>query len=84
MSGLRSWKDLVLRMGNYPLGRMGQNFAKGPNIWKGNGNTTTLFFLKSLTILLKKSRGQVNTIVMEHFNSIYFHSSGTANKQHTC
>jgi hypothetical protein len=52
--------------------------------WKGNGNTTTLLLsLKGLEILHKKRRGQVKTIVMEHFNGILFHKSGLANKQHT-
>ena len=51
--------------------------------WKGNGNTTTLLLsLKGLEILHKKRRGQVKTIVMEHFNGILFHKSGLANKQY--
>jgi hypothetical protein len=41
---------------------------------KGNGNTATLLFsLKGLEILHQERRGQVETIVMEHFNSILFH-----------
>ena len=56
----------------------------GMNIWKGNGNTTTLLFsLKVFEILLQKRRAQVNIIVMKHFNGIFFHKSGPANKQHT-
>jgi hypothetical protein len=53
-------------------------------IWKGNGNTTTLLFsLKRLEIVHQEGRGQVKSIVMEHFNVILFHKSGSANKQHT-
>ena len=33
--------------------------------------------------LHQEGRGQVNTIVMEYFNSILFPKSETANKQHT-
>jgi hypothetical protein len=37
-------------------------------IWKGNGSTNTLlFFLKGHGILHQERRGQMNTIVMEHF-----------------
>ena len=53
-------------------------------MWKENGNTTTLSFsLKGLGILHQERRGQVKTIVMEHFKGIFFHKSGPANKQHT-
>ena len=41
------------------------------------------FPLKRLEILHQERRGQVNTIVMEHFNSILFHKSEPANKQQT-
>jgi hypothetical protein len=51
--------------------------------WKENVNTTTLFYLKVLEILYQERRGQVNTLVMEQFNSILFHNSGSVNKQHT-
>jgi hypothetical protein len=52
-------------------------------MWKENGNTTTLLFsLKGFGILHKERRGQVKTIVMEHFNGILFHRFGPANKQH--
>jgi len=38
-------------------------------MWKGNGSATTLLFsLKILEIVNKERRGQVKTIVMEHFN----------------
>ena len=58
--------------------------ANGMKMWKGNGNTTTLLFsLKGLEILHQGKRGQVKTIVMEHFSSILFHESGPANKQYT-
>ena len=33
--------------------------------------------------LHQERRGQMNTIMMEHFNSILFHKSGPANKPHT-
>ena len=63
---------------------MNHMLANGMKMWKGNGNTTTLLFsLKRLEILHKERRGQVKTIVMEHFNSILFYKSGPANKQHT-
>ena len=53
-------------------------------MWKGNGNTTTLLFsLKRLEIVHQERRGQVKTIVMEHFNGILFHKSGAVNKQNT-
>jgi hypothetical protein len=46
-------------------------------------NTTTLLFsLKGLEILYQERRGQLNTIVMEHFNSILLQSR-PANKQYT-
>jgi len=53
-------------------------------LWKGNGNTTILllFSLKEFEISHQQRREQVNTIVIEHFNSIFFHKSGPANKQH--
>ena len=60
------------------------NMANGMKMWKRNGNTTALlFFLKGFEILHQERRGQVKTIVMEHFNGILFHESGLANKQHT-
>ena len=58
--------------------------GNGMKIWKGNGNTKTLLFsLKRLEIVHQERRGQVKTIVMEHFNDILFNKSGPANKQHT-
>jgi hypothetical protein len=64
--------------------RMNHKLANRMKIWKGNGNTTTLLFsLKRLEIVHQGRRGQVKTIVMEHFNSILFHKFGPANKQHT-
>ena len=63
---------------------MNHELANGMKMWKGNRNNTTLLFsLKGLEILNQERRGQVNTIVMEHFNSILFHKSAPANKQHT-
>ena len=54
------------------------------NMWKGNDNTTKLLFSpKGLELLQQKRRGQVKTIVMEHFNGILFHKFGPANEQHT-
>jgi hypothetical protein len=32
--------------------------------------------------MFKERRGQVNTMLMEHFNNILFYKSGPANKQH--
>ena len=58
--------------------------TNGMETWKGNGNTTTLlFYLEGLEILHEERRGDVNTLLMEHLNSILFHKSGPANKQHT-
>jgi hypothetical protein len=63
---------------------MNHKLANGMKMWKENGNITTLFFsLKGLEILHQEGRGQVKTMVMEHFNGILFHKSGPANKQHT-
>jgi hypothetical protein len=63
---------------------MNHKLANGMKMWKGNGNTTTLLFsLKGLDILHQERKGQVKTIDVEHFNSILFHKSGPANKQHT-
>jgi hypothetical protein len=39
--------------------------------------------LKVLAISHQERRGQVKTIIMEHYNGILFHKSGPANKQHT-
>ena len=41
------------------------------------------FSQKELEILYQRRRGQVKTIVMDHFNSIIFRKSGPAYKQHT-
>jgi hypothetical protein len=51
-------------------------------MWKRNRNIIT-FSLKGLEILHQERRGQVNAIVIEHFNNMPFHKSGPANKQHT-
>ena len=40
-----------------------------------------LIFAKGLEILHQERRGQVNTLVMEHFNIILFHKFETAIKQ---
>ena len=42
-----------------------------------------IFFLEGLGILHQQRRGQVKSVVMEHFSSIVFHNSGPANKQLT-
>ena len=77
VSGYRSWKLLVLRMGHYLWKRMNHKLANGMDMWKGNSNTITLLFsLKELEVLHQERRGKVNTIVMEHFKSILFHKSG--------
>jgi hypothetical protein len=63
---------------------MNHKLANGMKVWKGKGNTTTLlFYPKELEILHKEKRGQVNTIVMEHFNGILSHKSGPPDNQHT-
>jgi hypothetical protein len=47
------------------------------------GNTTILLFSRKVHgILHQEIRGQVNTIVMEQFNSNLFQESGPAKKQH--
>ena len=43
---------------------------------------TLLFSLKGLEILHQERRGQMKTMVMEHFKGILFYKSGPANKQH--
>jgi hypothetical protein len=63
---------------------MNLKLANGIKMWKGNFNTTTLLFsLKGFEILHRDRRGQVKTLVMEHFNGIPSHKSGPTNKQHT-
>jgi hypothetical protein len=46
-------------------------------MWEGNGNNITLllFYLKGLEVLHKKRRGQVKTIVMEHFQKACSYTS---------
>ena len=62
---------------------MNHKLANGIKMRKGNGVTTTLLFsLKELEIVHHERRGQMKTIVMEHFNGILFHKSGPAIKQH--
>ena len=39
--------------------------------------------MERLEFVHQERRGQVKAIIMEHFNSILFHKSGPANKQHT-
>ena len=70
-------------MGNYPRRRTNNKLVNGMKMWKGNENTTTLFSMKEREILHQERRGQVTTIVMEHLNSILFHKSEPANRQHT-
>ena len=61
---------------------MNQKLANGMKMSKGNWNTTTLLvYLEGTVILHQERRGQVKTIVIEHFNSILFLKSGPANKQ---
>jgi hypothetical protein len=60
---------------------MNLKLANGMKMWKGSGNTITLLFsLKGLEISHVKRRGEVKTIMMEHFNGILFHKSGPTNK----
>ena len=62
---------------------MNHNLANGMVMCKGNGDTATLlFYLKGLEILLQGRRGQVNTIVIEHFKRFSFLESRPAKKQH--
>ena len=46
-------------------------------------NLTHIFSLKSLEILHQERRVQLNSTVMEPFNSILFHKSEPVNKQYT-
>ena len=46
-------------------------------------SVSVLFSVKGLGTLHQERRGQVNPIVMEHFNSILLFKSGPVNKQHT-
>ena len=63
---------------------MDHKLPKDMEIWKGKGNRITLpFSLKGLEILHQKRRGQVNTILIEHFKSILFHKFRPTNKLHT-
>jgi hypothetical protein len=48
--------------------RMNHKLVNFRKKWKGNGNNVTLLFS-----LKGEKRGQTNTIVMTHFNSILFH-----------
>jgi hypothetical protein len=84
MSWFRSGKLVVLRMRNYPRRRLKYKLANDMKMWNGKGKTTTLLFsLRGFEILHQERIGQVNITVMEHFNSILFHKSGPANRQHT-
>ena len=76
MSGQRSGQLLFIRMGDYPLKRMNHEQANGMKKETG-------ILPKGLEILHQERRGQMKTIIMEHFNGILFHKSGPANKQHT-
>ena len=63
-------------MRNCPWRRMNYKFM---NMWKGNGNSVRLLFsLRGLVILHQERRGQVKTIVMEHFSGNLVHKSGSA------
>ena len=64
MSGWRSERFLVLRMGNCSRRRIKCKLANGMKVWRGT-HTTTLFSLKELEILHRATRGQVQYIVME-------------------
>jgi hypothetical protein len=69
-------------MENYPSRRMDHKLASDI-MWKGNRNTTTLIFsLIGLEILHQERRGQGKIIMIEHINSILFHKSGPAKRQH--
>ena len=77
---MKTSSNVFVRMGNYPWRRINHKLATSMKIWKGKGSTTTLLFsLKELEILHQERRDQVNTTVMEHFNS----KSRPADKQVT-
>ena len=65
---------LVLWLENYPCGSMSHKSSKSIKIWKGNGDTITLFYLKGIQISHQVRRRKVNIIVIEHFNNILFRS----------
>ena len=70
--------------GKLSLKAFNHNLANDMRMWKRKGNTTTLSLSrKGLEILHPEKREQLNTEVMEHFNSIIFDKSEPANKQHT-
>jgi hypothetical protein len=82
--GYRLEQFLIFRIENYPWRRMNHKLANGMKIWNANGNTTTLLFSpKGLEILHQERRWLVDTLLMEHFESILSHKSGPINKQHT-
>jgi hypothetical protein len=84
MSGYRSGQLLVLRKGNYPWRWKNHHLDNDMTMWKRKRNITiVLFYLKELEILHHERRGQVKTIVLEHFTSMIFHKSGPPNKPHT-
>ena len=86
MSGYRPGQVLLHMMGKYPWRQINLKLASPMKVYTGNENATTLrllFSQKGLEILHRERRGQVNTIVMEHFNSILLRKSGPANKQYT-
>jgi hypothetical protein len=63
---------------------MNHKLVNSIQMWNVNGNTTTLLHsLKGFEILHQERREQVNTILMEHFNSIVFHMARHVNNQHT-
>ena len=84
-SGWKSGQFLILYDGKLSVNMdEPHKLANSMKIWKGYGSTTILLFsLKGLEILHQERRGQVKSMVLEHFNSILFHKSGPANKQHT-
>ena len=52
-----SGRSQDLRMGNYPCRRMNEKLANGMQLWKGNGNATTLSFcLKRLEVLHEEKK----------------------------
>ena len=54
-----------------------------PTPWRCGKELGILHYYYFSWKCLKERRGQVKTIVMEHFNGILFYKSGPANKQHT-
>ena len=67
-------------MGNYSWRWMNHKLAM---TWRSGEETKILPHYSFSWKNLHQERGQVNTIMMERFNSTLFYKSGPTNKQHT-